>query len=166
MKKMLKICLVAGFIASVTLVSLYVAMSRTPRCTEIENELHIEGYYLMKESATNESLNITCMLYLTNRWRESGYIYIVAYVMNWDGLSEYRAEEKIGEIGANKTREIGLPLVLRRDSRKIDILIFEDGLLKMRGHIYLKISYEPYPLVNESKERWRCSISASEFSQV
>jgi len=173
MKKVAKICLamvVVGAIVGLAVFGMVVNRS-TATLPGRDNHISIDAYYLLKESATNKTLNITCILYLTNRWNKSGDIEIVAYVMDWKGLAQHKTDIEIGSIDTNKTEEVVIPLVLRKDSRKIDVLIFEDGLLKMKGYIYLEISYRPI-LYNLSKEEgdlleaWNCRIKSSSLPSI
>ncbi len=172
MRKIAKICLAVVVVGAVVGLALFGAMIN--RCTATsaikDNEISIDGYYLLKESATNETLNITCILYLTNRWNNSGDIRIVAYVMDSKGLAEYRTGVEIGSIDINKTEEVSIPIVLREGSRRIDILIFEDGLLKMKGYIYIDVFYNPNPYIdkeqNDLVEAWNCRITSSSFPSI
>ena len=179
MRKVAKVCLAMVVVGAVVGLALFGAMidkgtasTPIPATSAIrDNKISIDGYYLLKESATNETLNVTCILYLTNRWNDSGDIRIVAYVMDWKRLAQYKTDIEIGSIDTNKTEEVAIPIVLRKDSRKIDVLIFEDGLLKMKGYIYLEILYKPilYNISikdNDLLEAWNCRITSSSFPSI
>lgn len=130
-----------------------------------ENHLRIDGEYLLKESETNSSINASCMIYLTNLWRESGDIKIVYYVMDSKGLAEFKGETEVGKIKKNATQEVKLPLVLKRNDSRIDILIFEDDLLTMKGHLYINVYYRFYD-TSYKKGEWRITVESSDFQNM
>ena len=169
MKKMAKVGLMFGAIGAIAIFILLSIVVNEGAATSpsIDGQILIDGHYLLKESATNETLNVTCILYLTNRWNKSGDISIVAYVIDSKGLAEYRTSIEVGNIDMDKTEEVSIPIVLRENSRKINILIFEDGLLKMKGYIYVDVFYNSNPYIYKERcdlvKAWNCHVTSSSF---
>ncbi len=132
--------------------------------------LFVDTTYLLKTGETNNTVNVTCTPYLTNIWsKESGEIKIIAYVIETkDNLAVYKNTVEIGKIPANSTAEIEIPIVLSNNSYKVDILIFENGKLVIKGT--LTISAYPIYMWDEinpgQKQEWRISNSGSDFIQI
>ena len=65
--------------------------------------LFVDATYLLKTNETNETVNVTCTLYLTNIWeKESGNIKATAYVIETsDNLAIYKNTVSIGNIAAD-----------------------------------------------------------------
>ena len=80
----------------------------------------------------------------TNIWEEkSGEITAIAYVIESNtNLAIYKNTVDIGKISADSTAEIEIPVVLSNNSYKVDILIFEDGKLVLKG----KLTINAYPV--------------------
>lgn len=108
-----------------------------------KDHLFVDATYLLKTDETNDSVDITCNLYLTNIWeKESGEIKAVAYVIETsNNFAVFKNTVEIGVIGANQTAEIEIPVVLSNNSYKVEILIFENGKLVIKG--VLTISAHP-----------------------
>jgi hypothetical protein len=134
------------------------------------DHLFVDATYLLKTAETNDTVNVTCSPYLTNMWsKESGEIKIIAYVIETsDNLAVYKSTVAIGKIAANSTAEIEIPVVLSNNSYKVDILIFENGKLVIKG----TLTINAYPIyvwdeVNHGqKQEWRLSNSESGFVQI
>ena len=108
----------------------------------VENEpdfpnehLFIDATFLLKTNETNESVNITTNIYLTNIWeKESGEIKAIAYVIeSSNNFAVYKNTVEIGIINANSTAEIEIPIVLSNSSYKVEILLFEKEKLVIKG---------------------------------
>ena len=99
--------------------------------------LSVDATYLLKTSETNDTVNVTCIPYLTNIWeKESGEITVTAYVIEMNNnLAVYKNTVDIGKIPADSTAEIEIPVVLSNNSYKVDILIFENGKLVIKGKL-------------------------------
>jgi len=134
----LMVCASASMVLFVSL-SGCINQSGTARTTPKDNILRIDEKYLYKESETNDSVNVSCILYLTNLWNISGEVKMIAYVMNKEGMADYRAEVGVGKIDRNKTVEVKIPLVIKEDDNRIEILIFEDDLLVLKGYINIYV---------------------------
>lgn len=134
----LMVCASASMVLFISL-SGYINQSGTARTTPKDNILRIDERYLYKESETNDSVNVSCILYLTNLWNVSGEVKMIAYVMNKEGMADYRAEVGVGRIDRNKTVEVKIPLVIKEDNNRIEILIFEDDLLVLKGYINIYV---------------------------
>ena len=106
------------------------------------DHLFVDETILLKTNETNESVDITCNLFLTNIWeKESGEIKAIAYVIEADNnFAVYEETVEIGEIGANSTAKIEIPVVLSNNSYKIKILLFEDDLLVIKGTLIITAS--------------------------
>ena len=132
--------------------------------------LFVDATYLLKTDETNETVNVTCTLYLTNIWeKESGDIKVIAYVIETsNNLAVYKNTVEIGKIAANSTAEIELPVALSNNSYKVDILIFENGKLVIKGQ--LTISAYPVYLWDEvdhvGKQVWNILNSTGDFRQI
>ena len=138
--------------------------------SDIVDHLFVDATYLLKTGETNESVNVTCTLYLTNLWKkESGTIKTIAYVMETsDNLAVFKNTSTIGKIMADSTDEIELPLVLSNNSYKVDILVFENEKLVTKGVVtisaYSRIIYDEFS--HEEKQVWDISSYAEGFQQV
>lgn len=104
------------------------------------DHLFVEEIYLLKTGETNTTVNVTCIPYLTNIWeKESGEIKIIVYVVQTSNkVAEWRNAVEIGEISANSTAEIEVPIVLSENTYKVDMLIFENGKLVLKGSLSIK----------------------------
>ena len=105
-----------------------------------EDHLFVESTYLLKTSETNETVNVTCTPYLTNIWeKESGNIKIIVYVVQTsNNVADYKNTLEYGKILADSTAELEIPIVLSENSYKIDMLIFENGKLVLKGSLTLR----------------------------
>jgi len=106
--------------------------------------LFIDATYLLKTDETNESVNITANLYLTNIWeKDSGEIKAIAYVIEkTNQFAVFKNTVEIGLITANSTAEIEIPLVLENSSYRVEVLIFENDKLEIKG----KLGISAYPV--------------------
>jgi len=105
-----------------------------------EEHLFVEEIYLLKTEETNETVSVTCTPYLTNIWdEESGDIEIIAYVVKEsNNVADCKNTVEIGKIAADSTAELEVPVVLSGDTYRVDMLIFEDGKLVLKGSLTLK----------------------------
>lgn len=132
--------------------------------------LFVDATYLLKTDETNDTVNVSCTLYLTNIWeRESGEIKAIAYVIETsNNLAVYKNTVEIGEIPANSTAEIEVPIVLSNNSYKVEILIFESGKLVLKG----KITISAYPIYDWEEirhgiaQKWELTNTVYDFEQV
>lgn len=135
-----------------------------------KEHLFADATYLLKTDETNDTVNVTCTLYLTNIWeKESGEIKVIAYVIETsNNLAVYKNMVEIGEIPADSTAEIEIPVVLSNNSYKVDILIFENGKLVLKG----KLTINAYPvyswdeIVHGARQEWRISNTLCKFKQI
>ena len=132
--------------------------------------LFVDTTYLLKTGETNDTVNVTCTPYITNIWdKESGEIKIIVYVIETkDNLAVYKNTVEIGTIATNSTAEIEIPVVLSNNSYKVDVLIFENGKLVIKGT--LTISAQPIytwdDINHYQKLEWQVSNSLSDFVQI
>ena len=136
-----------------------------------KDHLFVDATYLLKTSETNDTVNVTCTPYLTNIWeKESGEITVIAYVIETvNNLAVFKNTVEFGVIPANATAEIEIPLVLSNNSYKVDILLFENGKLVLKG----KLTISAYPLYswdeinhNGFQQEWRVENTISDFYKV
>jgi len=108
-----------------------------------EEHLFVDATYILKTDQTNDTVNVTCDLYLTNIWKkESGEIKAIAYVIETkNNFAVYKNDVEIGKITKDSTAEINVPLVLSNSSYKVEILLFENEKLVLTGE--LTISAHP-----------------------
>ena len=127
------------FTKTVTVVKAKITPPDFPR-----EHLFIDATYLLKTDETNESVNITANLYLTNIWeKDSGEIKAIAYVIEkTNQFAVFKNTVEIGLITANSTAEIEIPLVLENSSYRVEVLIFENDKLEIKG----KLGISAYPV--------------------
>jgi len=132
--------------------------------------LFVDATYLLKTDETNETVNVTCTPYLTNIWEEeSGEITAIAYVIESNtNLAVYKNTINIGTITGDSTAEIEIPIVLSNNSYKVDILIFENGKLVLKG----QITINAYPIYlwddinHQMIQQWGLSNAIGEFRSI
>ncbi len=130
-----------------------------------EEHLFIEETYLLKTGETNETVNVTCTPYMTNIWDEdSGDIKVIAYVVKTSNkVAEYKNTVEIGKIAGDTTAEIEIPIVLTSDNFKVDLLIFEDEKLVLKGSFTVKaqqtFKYDEKGLVTLGSGSWHLDNS-------
>ena len=100
-----------------------------------EEHLFVDATFLLKTDETNDSVNITCDIYLTNIWdKGSGEIKATAYVIETgNNFAIYKNTDEIGVIGADSTAVIQIPVVLSNNSYKVEVLLFENDKLVIKG---------------------------------
>ena len=132
--------------------------------------LYVDATYLLKTGETNSTVNVTCTPYLTNLWsKESGEIKIIAYVIETkDNLAVYKNTVEIGKIAANSTAEIQIPVVLSNNSYQVDILIFENGKLVLKGTLTISAYSTFYwdEINHINKQVWDVTSYMGEFNQI
>ena len=99
------------------------------------DHLSVDASFLLKTDETNESVNVTCDLYLTNSWEKvSNEIKIIAYVIEKNSnLAIFKNTVEFGKIAADATTELNIPLEFSDNSYKVEILIFENEKIVMKG---------------------------------
>jgi hypothetical protein len=132
--------------------------------------LFVDATYLLKTSETNETVNVTCTPYLTNIWKKaSGEIKTTVYVIETsDNLAVYKNTVDIGEIKADSTAEIEIPIILSNSSYKVEILIFENNKLMIKGVITIS-AYPIYSwdeIIHGIHQQWQVNNSGSYFESL
>ena len=101
--------------------------------------------------------------------KESGKIKVIAYVIETsNNLAVYKNTVEIGEIPADSTAEIEIPVVLSNNSYKVDILIFENEKLVLKG----KLTISAYPvylwdeITHGVKQVWHLENTVYDFEQI
>jgi len=110
-----------------------------------KDHLNIDASYLLKTGETNESVNVTCDLYLTNIWeKESGEIKATAYVSEQrNNFATFKSSADFGIIDANSTKELNIPVKFSDNSYKVEILLFENNKLIKKVTLTITI-YQNY----------------------
>jgi len=95
------------------------------------DHLSIDASFLLKTGETNESVNVSCDLFMTNIWeKESGEIKATAYVSEQStNLAVFKNTVEFGVIDANSTKELNIPVKFSGSSYKVEILLFESNKL-------------------------------------
>ena len=95
------------------------------------DHLSIDASFLLKTGETNESVNISCDLFMTNIWeKESGEIKATAYVSPQNNnLAVFKSTVEFGVIDANSTKELNIPVKFKDNTYKVEILLFESNKL-------------------------------------
>jgi len=164
--------LVITAVAVLIVVGIFTTMMLLSRAEPIypEEHLFVDATYLLKTDETNSTVNITCTLYLTNIWtKESGDIKATAYVIETsDNLAVYKNTVTIGSIAADSTAEIEIPLILSNNSYKVEILIFENEKLVIKGVITIS-AYPIYSwdeIAHGAEQQWAIINDVSKFENV
>lgn len=136
----------------------------------VNEHLFVDATYLLKTDETNNSVNVSCTLYLTNLWeKESGIIKATVYVIeDVNNLAVYKNNVSIGEIGGDSTAEIEIPVILSNSSYKIEILIFENEKLIIKGVVTIS-AYPIYvwdEITHSQRQEWTVSNTAQKFENI
>lgn len=137
-----------------------------------DEHLFVDTTYLLKTDETNDTVNVTCTLYLTNIWeKESGEIKAIAYVIETENnFALFKTNVTIGLINADSTAEVEIPIVLSNNSYKVDVLLFEDGKLVIKGELTISArpiySWEDIERGKVAKQKWDVYNAVTEFHQI
>ena len=137
-----------------------------------KEHLFVDETILLKTNETNETVDVTCIIYLTNIWEKlSEELKATAYVIETENnfaISE--AEVDIGFIGEDATTKVKIPVTLSNNSYKIKVLLFEDGKLVIKGEIIIHAatlySWEDIEHGVHEKQEWRLYNSGISYFQV
>jgi len=112
-----------------------------------KNHLNIDASFLLKTDETNESVNVSCDLFMTNIWeKESGEIKATAYVSEQNtNFAVFKSTVEFGVIDANSTKELNIPVKFYDNSYKVEILLFESNKLVKKVTLTIN-SYQNYYL--------------------
>ena len=132
--------------------------------------LFVDATYLLITEEKNDSVHVSCDLYLTNIWeKESGKINVVAYVIEeTKNFAVYKTRIDIGNIKANSTAEVEIPVVLENSSYKVEILLFENEKIVTKGKISIRTKqrYPPGHLMGGIDQQWEVYNEGSYFANV
>ena len=85
-----------------------------------------------------------------------------------DNLAVYKNTVTIGSIAADSTAEIEIPLILSNNSYKVEILIFENEKLVIKGVITIS-AYPIYSwdeIAHGAEQQWAIINDVSKFENV
>ena len=110
-----------------------------------KDHLSIDASYLLKTGETNDTVNVSCELFMTNSWeKESGDIKAIAYVSEQStNFAVFKSTVIVGPIKANSTKEINVPVEFSDNSYKVEILFFESEKLVLKATLSIN-SYQNY----------------------
>ena len=159
-----------GVVIIILMVALGTGLLGTATSGLRSDHLFVDATYLLKTEETNDTVNVTCTIYLTNTWdKASGDLKAIAYIIETNNnLAVFKNTVEIGKIAGDSTAEIEIPVVLSNNSYKVDILLFEDDKLVIKGQI--TISAHPVYIWDdislEPKQTWTITNGAGSFYQV
>lgn len=105
---------------------------------EKENSLSVDATYLLKKEERKEYVNVSAIIYLSNVDADSGDIKIITYLLEREtGVAIDKQEKEIGNLEKDKTQEIELEMQIGNKSYNVEVLVFEDDLLKILGRGYI-----------------------------
>lgn len=109
------------------------------------DHLSIDASFLLKTGETNDSVNVSCDLFMTNIWeKESGEIKATAYVSEQNtNFATFKSSVEFGVIDANSTKELNIPVKFEDNSYKVEILLFESNKLVKKATLSITI-YQNY----------------------
>jgi hypothetical protein len=142
----------------------------TAKPVKADEHLFVEETYLLKTGETNETVNVTCTPYITNTWDEdSGDIKIIAYIVKTNNnIADYKNTVEIGKINADTTAEIEIPVILSENTYRVDMLIFENEKLVLKGSLtIIATQHFIYDMEgNILSQNWSLKNSACDFEQI
>lgn len=135
-----------------------------------DEHLFVDATYLLIEEEKNDSVNITCDIYLTNIWKkDSGDIKAIAYVIEQtNNFAVYKTRVEIGVINADSTNEVEIPVVLSNSSYKVEILLFENDKIVTKGKISIiaRAKYSELDLDSGLNQEWTVTSGSSYFENI
>lgn len=137
-----------------------------------DEHLFVDETVLLKTDETNDTVNVTCILYITNIWEKiSDELKVIAYVIETENnfaISE--TEVEIGLVEADATAKVDIPVVLSNNSYKVKVLLFENGKLVIRGELIISAypiySWEDIERGKVEHQEWHVTNSATDFYQI
>ncbi|MCD6171394.1 MAG: hypothetical protein J7J36_03130 [Thermoplasmata archaeon] len=123
-----------------------------------ENKLSVDAMYLLKEGEEKGWVNASAIIYLTNTGAKSGEIKIITYLIeSRNGIAVDKKEIKVGSIEKDKTEEEEIQIQMENSSYNMDVLVFEDGLLKVKGGTGINVFYD---------KGWNIEMRSPEFYEM
>lgn len=105
-----------------------------------ENSLSVDAMYLLKNDEEEDEINISGIIYLTNIRAESGNVKIIAYLTEeWSEIALYKKEIIVGNLPKDKTTEVEFEISIENGSYGLQILVFEDDLLRIKGGGWINV---------------------------
>ena len=107
-----------------------------------KSNLSVDAMYILKNSESEGKVNISAIIYLTNTGGKSDDIKIVAYLLEkWKGIAVEKKEISIGEVKGGVTKEISTYMQIGNGSYQLEVLVFENELLKIKGGGWIETKY-------------------------
>jgi len=135
-----------------------------------EDHLFVEDTYLLKTGETNETVNVTCTPYMTNIWDEdSGNIKVIAYVVKTSNkIADFKNTVEIGKIKADTTAELEIPIILSADTFRVDMLVFENDKMVLKGSFSITAEQKFYYSKEGdiTRQEWELQNSKCDFIQI
>jgi len=99
------------------------------------NHLSIDASFLLKTEEKNDTVLVSCDLFMTNIWeKESEDIKATAYVIEKNtNLAIFKSTVEFGKLDANSTTELNIPLEFSDSSYKVEILLFEKNKIVLKA---------------------------------
>ena len=172
-KKSKKAGILTGTVVAITVLvctGIFLGIINKPIVATHKDYLFIEETYLLKTGETNETVNVTCIPYITNIWNEeSGDIKVIAYVVKTsNNIADFRRTVEFGKIKGDVTTELEIPIVITGDNFRVDLLVFEDEKMVLKGSFTIrakqvfKYDTDGYLL----SQTWQLDNSKCEFYRV
>jgi len=128
-----------------------------------ENSLSVDAMYLLKNDEGKDEINISGIIYLTNIRAVSGSVKIIAYLTErWNGIALYKKEVEVGRLSKDKTTEIEFEMSIKNGSYSLEILVFEDDLLRIKGGGWIQVYHE----MKDEAYTWRISVQDVMFYEI
>jgi len=160
---------------AIVIVGIFLPALLKPSVAEMtypKEHLFVDKTYLLKTEEKNETVNVTCDIYLTNIWtKESSDIKAIAYVIETkNNFAVYKNDVEIGKIAADSTAEINVPVILSNNSYKVEILLFENEKLVLTGELTIsahpRYSWEDIERGKVDAQEWDLYNSEAKFANI
>jgi len=136
-----------------------------------DEHLFVDETILLKTNETNDTVSVTCILFLTNIWsKESDDLKAIAYVVETENnFAVSETEVDIGKVESDSTIKVDIPVVFSNNSYKVKVLLFEKGKLVIKGELIIR-AYPIYSWEEIKREKiqqeWHLFNDYTEFAQI
>lgn len=158
-----KIKIYAKYILSVAVILIIISAVFAYLSREKKNSLSVDAMYLLKKEEGEEEINVSAIIYLTNINSVSGNVRIIAYLTEYGReIALYKKEVMVGKLPKDKTTEIEFEMSIENGSYSLQILVFEDNLLKIKGGGWINV----YRNSRDEKYGWDISVQDVIFHEI